>query len=685
MTKTLPVLARSALLLALVMFSHSLRAAEVSAFWENFLNAGDRSAAGILTDFSYAGYQRGEKPIPDVQAPVFRVTDFGAIPNDGRSDEGPIRAALEAAQKAGGGVVLFPSGRFDVWMERDHVRPIVITSPNIVLRGAGSSKGGTLIRAHHSAFKPGQYRVSEADLNKIPYLFMFQTSGMERAAEAKAPKARLGADAKRASFEIPVDSVAGFKPGDWIQVTAKSLELNAQLLAGLMPEATWRRLRDGLSICESHQIEAVTGNHLLLRQPMLLNIPQTAGAQVSTRRVIENVGVEDLAIQGSWRTPFFHHRGMLDDEGWDGILFDGVANGWVRRCSFLNMNSGIYLKGAIQCSLLQNRFSGTPGHYNAAARSDSSFNLLGLSQDTAGQLHAASTGNRSAGTTVWRWKLLPDQSIDSHGNAPYATLIDRVDGGTMTESGGPEVAFPNHLRWMVFWNFSFNGTGRKQPIAFWGAKPCFVKPLFVGLHGQRVVFDQGTLEADEHQGAPVEPESLYEAQLELRLGVLPPWIGQEKRRWGELASEELPDHGNVSEAVESPAGRLQSDFYPEEFPLASLLDDLSKLFSQQALGWERSLGFKPEEAGFTVFTDYVTVRSILHAMGTYASEGQPIAVTVQSDKGTVTLSMPVTSSAEYRKKNKEYLGVARDLALGSSATVEEQGGALVLTLHSPVR
>ena len=46
----------------------------------------------ILPDFSYAGYHRFEKPIPDVTHTVFNVTDYGAIADDNISDQDAIQA-----------------------------------------------------------------------------------------------------------------------------------------------------------------------------------------------------------------------------------------------------------------------------------------------------------------------------------------------------------------------------------------------------------------------------------------------------------------------------------------------------------------------------------------------------------------------------------------------------------------
>ena len=62
-----------------------------SSYWKKFQEAADRSLAEILTDYSYAGYEHGEKAIPDVKGPIFKVTDYGAIADDLISDEDASR------------------------------------------------------------------------------------------------------------------------------------------------------------------------------------------------------------------------------------------------------------------------------------------------------------------------------------------------------------------------------------------------------------------------------------------------------------------------------------------------------------------------------------------------------------------------------------------------------------------
>ena len=108
-----------------------------SAHWKSFQSATDRSPAEILTDYSYAGYEHGEKGIPDVQGPIFKVTDYGAKADDAVSDEDAIRKAVAAAENAGGGVVLFPSGKFLIWADRNKADVIRISKSGVVIRGAG--------------------------------------------------------------------------------------------------------------------------------------------------------------------------------------------------------------------------------------------------------------------------------------------------------------------------------------------------------------------------------------------------------------------------------------------------------------------------------------------------------------------------------------------------------------------
>lgn len=94
----------------------------------------------LIQDFSYAGYRRGEHPIPAVAGPVFDVTDYGADPSGVGDSTTAIQAAINAAATAGGGVAKLPPGTFKVSLPAGADEVLRIRNNNVVLRGAGSSQ-----------------------------------------------------------------------------------------------------------------------------------------------------------------------------------------------------------------------------------------------------------------------------------------------------------------------------------------------------------------------------------------------------------------------------------------------------------------------------------------------------------------------------------------------------------------
>ena len=95
------------------LLTHYANAQMTTALWHDFVESRKKGKTPILPDFSYAGYHFSEKPIPDVSGnKKFSVTDYGAIPNDGISDEKGIQDAIHAAEKNNGGIVFFPAGKY---------------------------------------------------------------------------------------------------------------------------------------------------------------------------------------------------------------------------------------------------------------------------------------------------------------------------------------------------------------------------------------------------------------------------------------------------------------------------------------------------------------------------------------------------------------------------------------------
>ena len=55
--------------------------------WKKFIGEPVPVGTPDLIDYSYAGYKQGEEAISeDFALPIFDVTDYGAVPDDGESD-----------------------------------------------------------------------------------------------------------------------------------------------------------------------------------------------------------------------------------------------------------------------------------------------------------------------------------------------------------------------------------------------------------------------------------------------------------------------------------------------------------------------------------------------------------------------------------------------------------------------
>jgi hypothetical protein len=65
-------------------------------------------------------------------------------------------------------------------------------------------------------------------------------------------------------------------------------------------------------------------------------------------------------------------------------------------------------------------------------------------------------------------------------------------------------------------------------------KTKIVYPNYIGFHGVMSEFNRDHLGLFESYGQPVEPASLYEAQLAQRLGSAPGWIAEAKAEWEKM-------------------------------------------------------------------------------------------------------------------------------------------------------
>jgi hypothetical protein len=155
----------------------------------------------LIQDFSYAGYRRGEEPVPQIAGPVFdAVASYGADPTGASDSTSAIQAAIDAASLAGGGVVFLPAGTYLIEPSGSNNHALLIQHSNIILRGAGVGQTFVLNTSYLMR--------SKAIIRVAP---LATTLG-----EPVAITADLDNPTRR--IPVAVEDVAGFEAGDVVRM-----------------------------------------------------------------------------------------------------------------------------------------------------------------------------------------------------------------------------------------------------------------------------------------------------------------------------------------------------------------------------------------------------------------------------------------------------------------------------------
>lgn len=496
---------------------HSIRGDDVTPIYQSYLDDSGAGREPMLPDFSYAGYQRGEKPIPLVKGPIFDVTHYGAVPNSSKPAFEGIQNAINACEEAGGGVVWFPKGLYQV-----NPKPSEATQPRlriqksgVVLRGEGSGKDGSIL-------------FMEAEIQPEDPMKMWSGRPALLVAPLKNQNSTQvgevnGAVAMNQKL-IPVKLGHKMKPDDRIAIINKvSADLCDALNERIAPHTWEPQWTWGLRIHEKHEIESVGKDYIILKEGLLTPIKANQVWTLNTIGYINNIGIENLCFRGNWHEVFVHHKDWRHDSGWRGIKMTNTENSWIRNCVFEAMNWPIQITISRNSTMENITFTGVEGHFGIQC-SDAT-NILNLNiRDEAGHWHGHSLQSGSCGIVYHGgiWKV--NGSLDSHARNPYANLFECNKGGlTLQGCGGAREDFPHHLHACVIWNHvqtaKFN-----SPVDFWPEHKIryhasFANPILVGVTG--IALDYRNSSVMESVGKQVAPRSLWLAQLKQRLGAVP--------------------------------------------------------------------------------------------------------------------------------------------------------------------
>lgn len=497
--------------------------AHTSSLWKDYIEKRKSGEETLLADFSYAGYAWGEKPVPDVDYPIFNVQDYGAIPNDGKSDRAAFEAAIGDAQKKGKGIIYAPKGRYHLRSADAPNKSIVISGENIVLQGDGMGTDGTELFMEY----PNAPEM-EDQLWSCPPLFIFRYVAVP-GSEVDAKLADVTGNAGRGTFSVELSSTSGLYIGKRVMLKLKNnhQDLVAQEVTPYEVLPEWTDLvNNGVQVIEYHEIQRIEGNKVTFKEPILYPVEAKWGWTLHEYTHQVGAGVEDIAFVGNFKDTFEHHKDATHDSGYKMLTFLRQVNGWIRRCRFTDVSEAVSVQKSANVSVFSCRINGNQGH--SAIRSEASTRIfIGDIDDEPAQFHSTGVSKTAIGTVLWRNRSAANTSFESHSYQPRVTLVDACKGGFLpNHGGGDQVSAPNHLRELVLWNYQ-NVSG--EAISdFWTRNNRYYFPWLVGLQGGTFTFNAAQVKINESQGKAVYPESLYEAQLAERLGSVPQWLQELK-------------------------------------------------------------------------------------------------------------------------------------------------------------
>lgn len=468
-----------------------------------------RDARGnAVVDFSHAGYRGGGVPLPDLPARI-------VVPREGEDDQARIQTAIDVvsamAPDARGhrGAVLLEPGTYEV------AGSIEVRTSGVVLRGAGSGEPGTTIVATGTSRRP---------------LLVVEGTGtraIREASKTKVADAYVPAGAR----SIPVVAAAGFKAGDRIVIHRPSTEewiglLGMNTFPGWRPENRLHWQAGSRDVTWDRIVTGVEGNTLTVDAPITTALEaKYGGAEIAGYDFdgrLREVGVESLRLASAFDATRPHD----EDHSWEALSLDKVEDAWVRDVAALhfagfvvNVQSEAW-RVTVQDVTALDPVSEIGGWRRRVFHTAGQQTLFNRCRSRGGK-HDFAVGHAAAGPNV----VLDSRADGAHdfsgplGSWSSGVLFDNVivrgnairfvNRGTADQGAGWTTANS------VIWNSEATDIEVHSPPGAlnqaYGSKGV--------VTGDGIVYDPRVMPyRDFYRGMPVEPRSLYRAQLRERVG-----------------------------------------------------------------------------------------------------------------------------------------------------------------------
>jgi hypothetical protein len=510
-----------------------------------------------LPDFSFAGYQFGEKPVPKISENIILATDFGVIPNDGLDDSKSLLKAIEVANKVQGNVVLqLPAGKLILstvlYLERS----------NFVLRGAGTGVGGTEIFCP----RPMMYFENPTSLNELrEYLVEFDKRQIEKENNIDLPfsqyawsggfiwtqvpgervKSYLGkydtpqvvlakvVEGKRGEHIIEVSETDGLNVGDVVQLELFNTEGEQGAIILDLYKNTNVKVGShhwafpALPIVRQQvQITSINKNKVTIKSPLTISIKPSYKAQLVEWKHLKEVGIEHFKITFP-STPYVAHH---VEQGYNGIFLTRVFNSWVNDIVIENAESGILTEEIANVTIQNIVTQGSNlAHYTVAMAGVHNVLVKNLKVFN-NAVHPLSFNTFSTKNVYQQCEVFVNPVLDQHSGANHQNLFDNItvylsplENNTypLFAGGGAGYWKPSHGSYSTFWNLNVQLLSKldlKVPIELNGMKDGPFSRI-IGVHGNHsfiVRYEPNSYQEFINLSINLEP-SLYNYQLKSRI------------------------------------------------------------------------------------------------------------------------------------------------------------------------
>ena len=518
------------------------------------------SKQNYLPDYSYAGYQYGEKNIPEKTEQIINATDYGVIANDGLDDSKNLIKAIKETSLLKGDVVLkLPAGRIilsDIlYLERS----------NFVLRGSGSGKEGTEVFCP----RPMMYLKDPESLAELrEYLVSFDKRQREKENNIDLPFSQYAWSGGFIWTQVPDERVKsylekydlklnilakvlngnrgtntftisennGLKVGDVVELQLFNKEgENGELIKALYNNS---KVKPGshhwkfptLPIVKQQvEILKIVKNKVTIKTPLLLDIKINYQAQLVEWKHLSEVGIEHLRFTFPDTPRVAHHV----EQGYNAIFLTRLFNSWISDVVIYNAESGILTEEIANVTIQDIVSDGkNMAHYTVAM--GGVHNVLVKKLKVYNEaVHPLSFNTFSSKDVYQDCEIFTCPILDQHAGANHQNLFDNIkvhltpksdNSYSLFLAGGADYWRPSHGAFTTFWNIDVNVIGKFDPTKTFLLNGMNDGPFarIIAIHGnQNFNIEYGPdayIELLNHS-LPEEP-SLYDYQLKKRLKYL---------------------------------------------------------------------------------------------------------------------------------------------------------------------